>query len=286
MSAGAAASRRLAAPLARRFGARRATSTPRTPAALRLRASPARGRLGRRRLLLAVGMLLGFDVRVRRARPRSARPSSPPRADPAPARRRRRHERRAAENRSHHGAPGLPRPPARLGRLHRRVRDVRLNAELRVEELLVLLRLALADARRSATIVEVDRRDDARHRADVREELGDLMVRPGDAELVAVGVVLIAVEHAVGLRRRRSRGRRGAPPSRPTRAAPALRSPSARAGAAPRARARTRRPPASSSPRCPWRLRPCAMLVERIERVEARLIAVSSSFFGDQTSCW
>src|SRR6185312_5190301 len=87
--------------------------------------------------------------------------------------------------------------PARWCEL-RRVRDVRLDLELRVEKLLVLLRLQLPRAR-GWEEREVDRRDDAWQRSNVVEERGDLMVRPRDAELVAIGVELGAVDDAVGL---------------------------------------------------------------------------------------
>src|SRR6185437_6859965 len=76
-------------------------------------------------------------------------------------------------------------------------RDVRLHLELGVEKLLVLgwLDLARPPARRGER--NVDGSDDARQRTDVGKEVGDFMIGPGHAHLVAISVEAVAVHHAV-----------------------------------------------------------------------------------------
>src|SRR4051794_28892556 len=78
----------------------------------------------------------------------------------------------------------------------RGVRDVCLDAELHVEKLFALGHLSVAGApgRRRR---DVDWRHDARESGDVGEELADLMIGTNDAQLVLVGVELIAVHDAV-----------------------------------------------------------------------------------------
>src|SRR4051794_30185561 len=84
------------------------------------------------------------------------------------------------------------------GWLQGAVRDIGLHLEMRLEELLELFRLQLTDARRRRN-GEVDRRDDARERSDVRQEVGDLVVRAGHAKAIAVGIELITVHDTIRL---------------------------------------------------------------------------------------
>src|SRR5205085_9558469 len=82
-------------------------------------------------------------------------------------------------------------------RRRRDMGDVGLNTKPGVEELLVLFRLELTNAsgRRQR---DVDRRDDTWQRADIGEELRDLMVWAGEGHLVPIGVELVGVDDAVG----------------------------------------------------------------------------------------
>src|SRR4051794_2293577 len=84
------------------------------------------------------------------------------------------------------------------GRLQGAVRDIGLHLEMRLEELLELFRLQLADARRRGD-GEVDRGDDARERSDVRQEIGDLVVRACHAEAITVRIELITIHDTVRL---------------------------------------------------------------------------------------
>src|SRR3954468_16910168 len=73
------------------------------------------------------------------------------------------------------------------------MRDVGLHLELHVEQLFVLSRPQFAAGAIGRRHRDVDRCDDTWQRSDVREELGYLMIRAGDGELVPIGVELIAV---------------------------------------------------------------------------------------------
>jgi octaprenyl-diphosphate synthase len=78
------------------------------------------------------------------------------------------------------------------------VLDIRLHAELGIEEDLAALRTALEHRAVGRRQRQVDRRHNPRQRRDVDEKLGNAMIGAGHAETVFIGIETIAVHDAVG----------------------------------------------------------------------------------------